>query len=108
MGVLRVAIFTLLLTLPCLCQESPLRAPGRVVAQTQFLAEADFGEDLPAGSTAHLLVLGDEHCITFQQYCKEQADKGFQVPFGKWLESKPELGEVLKDLALDSSPLPRP
>jgi hypothetical protein len=46
--------------------------------------------------------------ITFQQYCKEQADKGFQVPFGKWLESKPELGEVLKDLELDSSPLPRP
>jgi membrane-associated protease RseP (regulator of RpoE activity) len=59
--VLRVAIFTLLLTLPCLCQELPLRAPGTVTAQIQFPVEANFGEDLPAGSTAHLLVLGDEH-----------------------------------------------
>jgi hypothetical protein len=36
--------------------------------------------------------------ITFQQYSQEQAGTGFQVPFSKWLESRPELGEMLKDL----------
>jgi hypothetical protein len=42
--------------------------------------------------------------ITFEEYCKDQADKGFKVPYGKWLEGKPELSKMLESIELAYNP----
>lgn len=57
---LRRLMLSLLLTWAGPALEPPLHAPSQVVAQIQFPVEAHFSEELPAGSTAHLLVLGDK------------------------------------------------